>query len=136
MRSELARFGPQAGLADLVAAWPEAVGDAIARSAWPARVARDGTLHVNTSDSIWAFELGHRATEIATRLGVPKIRFAPGPLVEEAPARDAPEPIRPAPEHRRAAAEIAAALDDQNLRKTVEKAVLFSLARAPADRPV
>jgi hypothetical protein len=91
---------------------------------------------VNTSDSIWAFELAHRATEIAARLGVPKIRFAPGPLVEEEPVRDAPEPIRPAPAHRQAAAEIAAGIGDENLRKTVEKAVLFSLARAPADRPV
>ena len=35
-------------MADLVARWPEAVGRGIARNAWPARIARDGTLHVNT----------------------------------------------------------------------------------------
>jgi predicted nucleic acid-binding Zn ribbon protein len=67
---ELSRFGPQAGLGEVLALWPEAVGDAIARNAWPARIARDGTVHINTADSIWAFELGHQATEIAARLGV------------------------------------------------------------------
>ena len=80
MRKELGQFGPQAGMPELLEAWPVAVGDAIARNAWPARIARDGTLHVATADSIWAFELGHRAAEIAERLGVPKVRFAPGPL--------------------------------------------------------
>ena len=54
----LARFGPQAGMAELVERWPEAVGPAIARNAWPARIATDGTVHVNTADSVWAFELG------------------------------------------------------------------------------
>ena len=69
-------------MADLVERWPQAVGEAIARNAWPARIARDGTVHVNTADSVWAFELGHRAAEIAEKLGVPKVRFAPGPLPE------------------------------------------------------
>ncbi len=68
----------------MLALWPEAVGEAIARNAWPARIARDGTVHVNTADSIWAFELGHQAPEIAARLGVEKLRFAPGPLPEHA----------------------------------------------------
>src|SRR5262249_8620143 len=49
--SELARFGPQAGMAELVERWPAVVGPAIARNAWPARIARDGTVHVNTADS-------------------------------------------------------------------------------------
>ena len=52
-RSELSRFGPQAGIAELVERWPAAVGDAIARQAWPARIARDGTLHANTTASVW-----------------------------------------------------------------------------------
>ena len=81
---ELARFGPQAGLADLVARWPDAVGGGISRNAWPARIARDGTAVIHTSDSIWAFELGHRAAEIAGRLGVPAVKFLPGPLPEPA----------------------------------------------------
>src|SRR5439155_16812388 len=87
---ELARFGPAAGMAPVVEAWPAAVGDVIARNAWPARLARDGTLHVNTSDSIWAFELKSRAEEIRARLGEhapARLAFAPGPV---------PEPVDPA----------------------------------------
>jgi hypothetical protein len=75
---ELGRFGPEAKIAALVEAWPVAVGETIARSAWPARVARDGTLHVNTADSVWAFELTSRADDIAQRLGVERVRFTPG----------------------------------------------------------
>ena len=135
IKSELARYGPQAGMAELVERWPEVVGDAIARNAWPARIARDGTVHINTADSVWAFELAHRAPEIAERLGVPKVRFAPGPLPSEAPEATLPEPIRPSADHERAAAEIAAGITDENLRESVQKAVSFSLARPPSDRP-
>ena len=136
VRRELSKFGPQSGLGELVALWPEAVGEAIARNAWPSRIARDGTVHVSTADSVWAFELGHQATEIAARLGVETLRFAPGPLPEhvvEAPAR---APLRPTPEQEAQAAAIAAPIDDENVRKSVQKAVLFSLARGPVDRPV
>jgi predicted nucleic acid-binding Zn ribbon protein len=136
VRAELSRFGAQAGLADVVEGWPAAVGEAIARNSWPARLARDGTVHVNTSDSVWAFELTHRAADIAARLGVPKVRFAPGPLPGQASIEVPAAVIRPGPEHVRAAAEIAAPLSDENLRKSVQKAVSFSLAIAPTDRPV
>jgi hypothetical protein len=135
VRAELSRFGPQAGLGDLLERWPAAVGAAIARNAWPARVARDGTLHVSTADSVWAFELANRAPEIAERLGVPKVRFAPGPLPSRAEEPLAPQPIRPTAEHLRDAAEIAAGITDENLRESVQKAVSFSLARPPSDRP-
>ncbi|HWH05605.1 MAG TPA: DUF721 domain-containing protein, partial [Gaiellaceae bacterium] len=54
---ELGRFGPAAGMAEIVEAWPDAVGEAIARHAWPARIGRDGTLVETTSSSAWAFEL-------------------------------------------------------------------------------
>ena len=120
----------------MVEAWPGAVGGAIARNAWPARIARDGTLHVSTADSIWAFELGHRAGEIAERLGVPKVRFAPGPLAERADRHPRPGPPRPTPEQEEAAREIAAGIADENLRESVQKAVSFSLARAPSDGEV
>ena len=40
VKRELGRFGPAAGMADLVTAWPAAVGEQIARNAWPARIAR------------------------------------------------------------------------------------------------
>src|ERR671914_2965389 len=89
VRRELARFGPQAGLGEVVAAWPEAVGPGIAANAWPARIARDGTLHVATSSSAWAFELTQLADSILARLQehVPvdcptALRFAVGPLPE------------------------------------------------------
>jgi hypothetical protein len=115
--------------------WPEAVGPGIARNAWPARIARDGTLHVATADSVWAFELGHRAAEIAGRIGVAKVRFAPGPLPSAAEAVQAAAPSPSADDVRRAA-EIAAPIEDENLRESVQKAVSLGLARRPSDRPV
>ena len=91
LRGELARFGPQGGIGDTVAAWPAAVGDEIARHAWPARFTRDGTLLVNTRDAVWGFELTHRAAEISARLPTkPKLKFAPGPLPEATPAPEQP----------------------------------------------
>jgi hypothetical protein len=103
-------------------------------------VSRDGTLHVNTADSVWAFELAHQAAEIATRLGVETVKFAPGPLAENEPETppEGPRPGAPVPssEELRAAAAIAAAIEDESLRESVEKAVSLSLARARSDRPV
>jgi len=134
VRGELSRFGASSGLAELVERWPEAVGAGIARNAWPARIARDGTLHVSTADSVWAFELAQRGGEIAGRLGVPKVRFAPGPLPgsePEPPRTHVPEPS--AGEAREAAA-IAASVEDEDLRKTVEKAVALGLASGRSDR--
>ena len=136
VRRELARFGPQAGMAELLERWPAAVGDAIAQHAWPARIARDGTVHVNTADSIWAFELGHRAAEIAERLGVPKVRFTPGPLPPPSPPAGPLQGLTPTAEDAARAAAIAAAVTDEKLRETVEKAVKFSLARGAVDRSV
>ena len=65
---ELARFGPAEGMTEIVRAWPGAVGDQIARNAWPARLARDGTLHVATSSSAWAFELAQLEPKLLERL--------------------------------------------------------------------
>jgi hypothetical protein len=42
----------------------------------------------------------------------------------------------PGPEELRRAAEIAAAVEDENLRESVEKAVSLSLAKRASDRPV
>lgn len=135
MRGELARFGPQGELIELTERWPSAVGAAIARHAWPARLARDGTLHVHTSDSIWAFELAHRAAEIATRVGVAATRFAPGPLPEP-PAAPAPEPLRPSAEDEEVARALAAPIEPENLRVTVQKAISFSIVRGRSTREV
>jgi hypothetical protein len=122
-------------MAELVERWPEVAGPAIARNAWPARIARDGTVHVHTADSIWAFELGHRAREIADRLGVPKVRFAPGPLPEPEP-EPVERTVRPSPVDVERARAIASSIRDENLRETVQKAVSFGLARNARDRSV
>jgi hypothetical protein len=128
IRSELGRFGPQAGMAELLDRWPAAVGPAIAQNAWPARISKDGTVHIATNDSVWAFELGQRAGEIAAALAAPKVRFAPGPLPTPEPA-PAAAPIEVRPEEAELARAIASAIDDQKLRESVQKAVSFSLAR-------
>jgi len=132
VRRELSRHGPQAGMAELVERWPSAVGPAIARNAWPARIARDGTVHVNTADSIWAFELGQRAAELAELVGAPRIRFAPGPLPEPDPVPEV-TPVRVSPQDAELARAIASRIEDENLRETVQKAVSFALARGRDD---
>jgi hypothetical protein len=143
IREELARFGPQGGMPELVSAWPEAVGPMVAANAWPARMTRDGTLQVHTSSSTWAFELGHLAPAILEKLrsalgeDAPKaMKFVPGHL----PEADAPEVAEarsevpePSEEARQEAASLAAEIEDENLRKLVEKAAALGLSRAPSD---
>ena len=136
IRAELTRHGPQAGMAELVERWPLTVGESIARNAWPARIARDGTVHANTTDSVWAFELAQRAGEIALRLGVPKLRFAPGPLPEPAAAPHAEPPVQVSPEDAELARAIASSIADETLRESVQKAVSLSLARGRSDTQI
>jgi hypothetical protein len=89
---------------------------------------------VSTTDSIWAFELGHRAAEIAARLEVPRIRFAPGPVPREELERP-PQPTRvPTREQEQQAFALAAGITDENVRESVQKAVLSSLVRGQRDR--
>jgi hypothetical protein len=137
VKRELGRFGPTEGLPELLAVWPETVGEVIARNAWPARIARDGTLHVNTVDSIWAFELTSRAKEISARLGVERIRFTPGRL-PEADEQDVKEaesgPPQPSESLRQEGARLAAGIEDENLRKIVARAAAASLAKGISDR--
>jgi predicted nucleic acid-binding Zn ribbon protein len=144
VRRELKRFGPSGAMAEVVRAWPGVVGEAIARNAWPARVARDGTLHVATSSSAWSFELGLHEADIRGRLAAALgtdaptgLRFAPGRLPE--PPSDPSHPEhpgapRPSVADRRQAEKLAAPIADENLRKLVAKAAAASLARS-ADRP-
>ena len=114
-------------------------GEAIARNAWPARIARDGTLHVNALDSVWAFELQHRAPEIAERLGVPAVRFVPGPVPEpepEAAVKAAQARVEPTERDRLQGAALAASIEDPDLREAVARAAAASLARAASGRSV
>lgn len=144
VRRELGRFGPGGAIADVVDAWPGAVGDSIARNAWPARIARDGTLHISTSSSAWAFELGLLEEKLRERLAAElgndapaRLRFAPGPLPEAAapvPAESENQHIEVTEQHLQAGEELAAAISDENLRKVVAKAAAASLARPQNDR--
>jgi hypothetical protein len=123
-------------MTELLERWPAAVGEQIARFAWPARIGGDGTVHVHAADSVWAFELGRRSREIAGRLGVEKLRFAPGPLPSPEPEEPPHERVRPSLVDEARAAAIAGAITDENLRETVQKAVALSLARGAADRGI
>jgi Dna[CI] antecedent, DciA len=137
IRAELSRVGADSGAGDAVTAWPAAVGDEIARHAWPARTQPDGTLVVHVRDAIWGFELTQRATEISARLpGRPRLRFTPGPLPETAPESSPPLRVEPSPDQVREAAEIAAEIEDPELRESIAKVIKVALARARNDRPV
>jgi hypothetical protein len=141
---ELKRFGPAQGMAEVVTAWPTVVGDEIARNAWPARLARDGTLHVSVSSSPWAFELAQLEPEIAARLAHAlgeekprRLRFAPGSIPEpsaENVRKEHKNPPRPSDGDRAEAAKIAAPVRDSELRELISRAAAASLARASSDR--
>jgi Dna[CI] antecedent, DciA len=148
---ELARTGDRdtAAISRIVDVWHAAVGEAVARNAWPLRVGRDGTLHVATSSSTWAFELDRLSPEIAERLAgvlgpsAPAVlRFRPGPLPEPPPPAPAsPEEPRAEaattpPEVAAEAASAAAAIEDPELREVVERAARASLARAWSGRQI
>ena len=138
IRAELTRVGADSGAArDAVTAWPAAVGDEIARHAWPARTQPDGTLVVHVRDAIWGFELTQRAVEISERLpGRPRLKFTPGPLPDTTPEPTTAPSVEASPEQAREAAELAAGIVDPDLRESVAKAIKAGLARAPHDRPV
>jgi hypothetical protein len=130
-------------LSAVTAAWAGCVGEAIARAAWPLRLSRDGTLHVATASSTWAFELDRLAGEIAGRLrahlgdAAPlALRFAPGPVPGPPDHADhAPrEPLRPTAESRAQADRIAAPISDPELRRAVARAAAASLESRRSDR--
>ena len=137
LKRELGRHGAQAGIGDAAAAWPDAVGEEIARNAWPARFTRDGTLIVHTRDSVWAFELTQRAAEIGERLSTKAVKFVTGPLPEsevvhtEAASQRPPTPTQ---EQMKQAAEWTENITGDELRKVVAKTAELSLARAANNR--
>ena len=145
VKRELGRFGRGGAIAEIVEVWPQAVGESIARNAWPARIARDGTLHVATSSSTWAFELGLLESDIRGRLAAAlgksapeSLRFAPGRLPEaprEAAEKGPIAPVEPRAAELLEAERMAATIEDQNLRKVVARAAAASLARAAGPPP-
>jgi hypothetical protein len=144
VRRALSRFGAPGGMTEVVAAWPEVVGEVVARNAWPARLGRDGTLHVSTSSSAWAFELAQLELEVAARLAhvlgedePRRIRFAPGRLPEasvDTVPKASRAPTQISGRARARAAEIAAPVGDEELRSLLERAAAVSLGRVSDDR--
>lgn len=136
---------PDAGaLAELAKVWPAVTGPAIARASWPRRIARDGTLHVATVSSTWAYELDRLSPELLARLrsalgddAPTALRFAPGP-VPEPPLADAECTPRPAPQTSpddvAEAAALTVVIADEELRCAVARAAAAALARARSDR--
>jgi hypothetical protein len=138
--AEVAGLGAVPGMAELVAAWRDAVGEQIARNAWPARLSRDGTLHVATADAAWAYELTQLAPRLLAQLGLlaPKgLKFVPGPIPEpdrEDAGGEARTRPNPGLQERRRAEQLAAPIGDEKMRELVARAAAASLARAAADR--
>ena len=145
---ELARSGSRDAipLAAITAAWPAAVGAAVARQAWPLRLGRDGTLHVAVASSTWAHELDLLQDAILDGLrarladATPHtVRFAVGPIPEpptliEGAATENELPIAVPPEIESEAAAAASEIDDPELRELVARAARASLVRARSDR--
>lgn len=145
LERELKRLGPPGAASAIARAWLPAVGEAIAQNSWPARVGRDGTLHVATSSSAWAFELTQLESTIAARLrdalgdaAPARLRFAPGPMPEPGGRGEVErlgrEPVRPGPAELDEASAIAAGIADDGLRELVARAAAASLARGRSGR--
>jgi hypothetical protein len=146
---ELARGGSRDAipLTALTAAWPAVVGDAIARHAWPLRIARDGTLHVATASATWAHELALLSDELLERLrrhlgpdAPTKVRCAVGPIPEPERLEDEGRAARfptvddmPS-EVRSEAASAASAITDPELRELVARAARASLLKTRSGR--
>ena len=140
VQRELARCGPAEGMTEIVRAWPSAVGEQIAQNAWPARLARDGTLHVSTSSSAWAFELTQLEPKLLDRLreelgdkAPAAARFAPGKLPElsaEGGSVSSRGVTKPTQQDLETADALAAEIEDESLRKIVAKAAAASLSKA------
>jgi hypothetical protein len=144
VEQQLRRFGRDDPAERIAAAWPAAVGEGIARHAWPARLGRDGTLHVAAESATWSFELTQLAPRLLDRLrdvlpggtAPAALRFAVGPLPERTTA--AARPPRPAVEptsaDRAEAAALVAGIADTELRELVAGTIAASLARAQQTR--
>jgi hypothetical protein len=145
---ELSRSGSRDAipLAALTAAWPAIVGDAIARNAWPLRIARDGTLHVATASATWAQELALLSEELLdrlrTRLGADaptRLRCTVGPVPEadepDEPSRTPILDIDEMPSDVRSEATSAAScIADPELRELVARAARASLLKTRSGR--
>ncbi|MDQ3378897.1 MAG: DUF721 domain-containing protein [Actinomycetota bacterium] len=138
--------GTALALAEITTAWPQAVGAAVAREAWPLRMARDGTLHVATTSSTWAFELDRLSPEIEERLRAllgtaapKKLRFRIGPVPESGESSRASsggtaESVQTTPEASAEAASLTSEVEDPELRALIARAARASLSRDSSGR--
>jgi hypothetical protein len=131
----LAGAGPApAALTAIVRRWPAAVGELVAREAWPVRLQRDGVLLVHCRSSVWASELRHLEPRLRAALeehGVspaPALRFAVGVVprrVEPPPPRSPDEPLDP--DREELIAGWSATVRGERLRRAVARAARASL---------
>jgi len=130
-------------LIDIQAAWTDAVGEAVARVARPARRSRAGVVTVACADGGWAQTLQARAEEIAERLrqsqpegAIAGLRF----VADESALRDhaaaarsggphagSPVPRASSPEDLQAGERAAAGVEDPVLHDLIARAA----SRAP-----
>ena len=96
-------------------------------AAWPQRIARDGTLHVTTVSSTWAFELGRMEEDVRGKLAragrgrdaaVAPVRARSSPLPRGRGAAG-PQPLAPTPPEEAEAASVSAEIEDPGLRDAV-----------------
>jgi hypothetical protein len=119
--------GRAAEVAAIARRWPEAVGEAIAREAWPARLTPDGELVVHASGAVWASELSLLSRQLQGRLeavGIvpaPTLRFTVG-AVPRRRSQDADPTRRTAPPPDPRADRWTASIRDPELREAVSAA--------------
>ena len=127
---------PSAGaeaLLPILRVWPDAVGAPVAREAWPARMAQDGTLVVHVTSSLWASELALLADLLREKLAValaapaPPLRFRVGPV-----PHPTTQPIvaPPPPAAIEAAERLSEQVADGPLRDAVRAALERALVRS------
>jgi hypothetical protein len=127
-----------ADVAAIARRWPAAVGEAIAREAWPARLTADGELVVHASASVWASELSHLEADLRARLeavGIapaPRLRFTVGAVPRRPEAVGDAAPASAPPDDPRAD-RWTSSIRDPELREAVSLAARSWLERARAD---
>jgi hypothetical protein len=131
----------EAQLMSLTAWWVGNLPVRIAQNARPVRMARGGTLIVNTTTSTWAAELSFETERwlgklklAFPKLGIKALRIQAGPLPDVPLPRpiDADDPIpalRPLPQVPESLARELTHLRDDDLREAVEVAIKANLGR-------
>jgi hypothetical protein len=126
--------GRASDVAAIARRWPEAVGEAIAREAWPARLTPDGELVVHASGAVWASELSLLARQLQGRLeavGIvpaPTLRFTVGAVPRRRDPHAEKTP-KTAPPNDQRADRWTASIRDPELREAVSAAARSWLHR-------